>query len=328
MRIAEVTWQETGQIRLTVLGWKPGPVPGDEHLAAEHLAMVDDDGKVVAVVSFMSHGCPELPAVSAVYLWGMAVAPDSQGLGHGTELIAEVLVRAGRLGAQAVWADARAASVSFYERCGARAVGDPYVDEVTGRMDRRVIFDLRSAVGVSAGKQSVVLFGDSHLTERSSSGLTQLGPRLRHDGWSVMTIARGGLDTATAVREYPRLPSADWVVYSFGSNDSAPWNDVPLQVFDSSYRQLLARSPGRRAVVLGPPPVLESGPGALGRTNVRIGQYSDCAARIAAERGGAFVSLLDLLRPEADLVDDGLHLNQVGYQKVAHALVSVLRARA
>jgi len=43
-----------------------------------------------------------------------------------------------------MWADARTTAVGFYRSCGAGVVGEPYVDDVTGLHDQRVIFDLNS----------------------------------------------------------------------------------------------------------------------------------------------------------------------------------------
>lgn len=57
----------------------------------------------------------------------------------GWRLLSEVLDYGRRRGADIVWADARAEAVPFYEACGAYVVGEPYVDEVTGRIDRRVV---------------------------------------------------------------------------------------------------------------------------------------------------------------------------------------------
>jgi GNAT superfamily N-acetyltransferase len=93
-------------------------------------------------VSFMPHPCPDRPGVPAIYLWGMAVAPDLQGQGAGRRLVEELLARAAAAGARLVWADARETAVGFYERCGWRAIGEPQIDDVTGLMDRRVIVEV------------------------------------------------------------------------------------------------------------------------------------------------------------------------------------------
>jgi GNAT superfamily N-acetyltransferase len=138
----QLSWQQTQPLRSSVPGWPSGPVPGDEDAAAVHLAERNPAGEVTAVVSFMPHLCPDRPNQPAVYLWGMAVAPDLQRQGAGRRLVEEVLVRARAAGAQLVWADARESAVGFYERCGWRMIGEPVIDDVTGLMDRRVIVEV------------------------------------------------------------------------------------------------------------------------------------------------------------------------------------------
>jgi GNAT superfamily N-acetyltransferase len=72
----------------------------------------------------------------------MAVRPDVQRLGHGTRLVQAVFAAARDAPAEVVWADARLTAVPFYERLGATAEGEVYVDVVTGLADQRVVFDL------------------------------------------------------------------------------------------------------------------------------------------------------------------------------------------
>lgn len=125
----------------SVLGWPVGAVPGDED-AAQHLFSLDADGHDAGTVSFTPHPCPLRPDRASVYLWAMAARPDVQQAGHGTRLVTAVLEAAREAGATVVWAESRLPAVSFYERLGANAEGDIYLDEVTGLQDQRVVFDL------------------------------------------------------------------------------------------------------------------------------------------------------------------------------------------
>lgn len=61
MSIVQIPWHDAEALRTWVLGRRTGPVPGDDDPAATHLAQRDDDGKVIAVVSFMPHPCPKRP---------------------------------------------------------------------------------------------------------------------------------------------------------------------------------------------------------------------------------------------------------------------------
>ena len=139
MDVARVGWQDADSLRVSVLGWETGPVPGDEDAAAIHLACRDDSGAVIAAVSFMLHPCPEQPQERAVYLWGMAVSPVWQLRGIGSQLLAAVMSEAQCIDATIVWVDARETAVSFYEQAGAVATGAAYNDEVTNLPDRRII---------------------------------------------------------------------------------------------------------------------------------------------------------------------------------------------
>jgi GNAT superfamily N-acetyltransferase len=112
---------------------------------ARHLALVDAE-EVAAVVSMMRWPCPGYAGTPAVYLWAMAVAADRQRSGYGRRLLSEVVGFARRGGAYLVWADARATAVPFYEACGARTIGEPYADEVTGRLDRRIVIEISDPI--------------------------------------------------------------------------------------------------------------------------------------------------------------------------------------
>ena len=166
----------------------------------------------------------------------------------------------------------------------------------------------------------VALVGDSHLTDASSRPVTKLGPRLRSMNFEVVTLARGGLDTRQAVR-HAAPDDVDWIVYSFGTNDAAPWKQVPPDEYERNYATLLTAGAGAAQLVLGPPPVSDR---QIGRLNNVVRQYSDIAARVAQERGAHFVELIGQLT-ELDLAEDGVHLNDRAYATLAALVVDILR---
>ena len=73
----------------------------------------------------------------------------------------------------------------------------------------------------------VVLAGDSHFTKFSPRRpVTKLSPRLRPYGVDVVCVAVGGANSRDVLRQ--QIPvDADWVLYSVGTNDDAPWKCVP-----------------------------------------------------------------------------------------------------
>jgi lysophospholipase L1-like esterase len=166
----------------------------------------------------------------------------------------------------------------------------------------------------------VALVGDSHLTDVSQRPVTKLGPRLRSAGFEVMTLARGGLDTRQALR-HAAPNDVDWIVYSFGTNDSAPWKQVPPHEYERNYATLLSMGAGTGQLVLGPPPVSDR---QIGRLNNLVREYSDIAARVAQDHGADFVALLEHLT-ELDLADDGVHLNDSAYTTIAELVTDILR---
>ncbi len=143
MTLCRGTWKQAQALRQSVLGWPAGPVAGDTDVLTSHFFAIDAAGDGVGVVSFTPHPCPSRPGVRAVYLWGMAVRPDTQHAGHGTRLVRAVLEAAPGHAAGVVWADARLTAVPFYQRLGAEPEGPVFVDEITGLPDQRVVFDLR-----------------------------------------------------------------------------------------------------------------------------------------------------------------------------------------
>jgi len=142
--VTEVGWEQTCSLREDVLGWPAGPVPGDTDIDTTHLAVFDRWPTPVAVVSYCPRPCPERPTAAATYFWAMAVGVASQHAGLGTRLINELRERSTLARRPVMWADARTRAVDFYRACGAQVVGEPYIDDVTGLHDHRVVFDLSS----------------------------------------------------------------------------------------------------------------------------------------------------------------------------------------
>jgi len=168
-----------------------------------------------------------------------------------------------------------------------------------------------------------VLIGDSHVTDVAPRRqVTKLGPRLRASGVDVETRARGGATSRDTVREASAALDCDWIIYSLGTNDAAPWKQVPLEEFIANYERLLRSTSGPAQLVLGNGPVVESG--WVGeRTNHLMSTYAEAARRVADHAGAKFVALADVLTA-ADLANDGVHLNDDGYAKLAEIVLGVI----
>ncbi|HEX4698952.1 MAG TPA: GDSL-type esterase/lipase family protein [Actinomycetes bacterium] len=173
---------------------------------------------------------------------------------------------------------------------------------------------------------SLLLVGDSHLAETTTRDVAPVAARLRRLGWELTSLAVGGLDTRAARRLLPDpLPATDATVVSFGSNDAAPWKQVPLAEFTIWYAELLARIASPVTVVMGPPPVREDRDDPRGRTNAVLDDYAAAALQVAESSGVRFLDLREVLDPATDLDEDGLHLADSGARAAAAALDGALR---
>jgi predicted GNAT family N-acyltransferase len=115
---------------------------GDELATTFHLG-IRADGAIVAISTWMERRYPDRPADRAYQLRGMATVDTLRGSGLGTRLLDAGLERCRSAGAALVWARARDAALSFYERHGFTTVGRGYVDLTTGLPHHDVIKPLQ-----------------------------------------------------------------------------------------------------------------------------------------------------------------------------------------
>lgn len=134
--ILEVTARETHPLRLAVLRTGTAsrdPVyPGDELASTRHLAIADEDGRLVAVSTWIVEPFPDEADGTGLHLRGMATDEAHRGRGLGAALLGAGRARATELGAGTVWARARVTARTFYEQHGFRIVGAEFVDETSG----------------------------------------------------------------------------------------------------------------------------------------------------------------------------------------------------
>ena len=112
----------------------------DDHPSAVHLALRDERGQPVAIVSAVPAATEHRPGRRAWRLRGMAVVPALQRAGLGSRLLDEVVERCRSAGAEVVWADGRDSALGFYRRRGWSVEGAGY-DKV-GIPHHTVVLDL------------------------------------------------------------------------------------------------------------------------------------------------------------------------------------------
>lgn len=117
---------------------------GDDEPTTVHLGVVDRDGKVIAISTWIRRPFPGEPAGTpthgpAVQLRAMAIEPARQRTGIGRLLVERGVERAFSDGVALVWANARDTALAFYESLGFEVVGEGFVDEATAIPHHRIV---------------------------------------------------------------------------------------------------------------------------------------------------------------------------------------------
>lgn len=141
--IVEITAAETHELRRRILrAGTPSDVvdwDGDDEPTTFHLGARSTDGRLVAISTWMSRRYPDRPAEVAYQLRGMATDPAHRGSGVSASMLLAGVERCTAAGATLVWARARVAALSFYERHGFEPVGPEYTDLTTGLPHRDIL---------------------------------------------------------------------------------------------------------------------------------------------------------------------------------------------
>lgn len=168
-----------------------------------------------------------------------------------------------------------------------------------------------------------VFIGDSHLA--------RLRRELQGFPGDVRNAAQGGASSRDLLRQADAvgLRDSDSVVLSVGTNDAAPWKQVPVPEFVQALSMLVASHSPRGWVFVAPPGVVERrSAGARDRTNAVIDEYRRAAIEVCEEVGGHVVRtdlMLASLSTKA-FADDGVHLNGTGYRVLVPAIKSACGA--
>jgi thiamine transport system ATP-binding protein len=141
LAIVELAAEDTHDLRRRVLreGRSDALVvfDGDGEAGTTQLGARDARGALVGVSTWLWLPCPVASGGHDRQLRGMAVEPSRQGAGIGAALLTAGVDEAARLGATAVWANARDTALGFYARHGFEVL-DAFVDETTGLPHHRI----------------------------------------------------------------------------------------------------------------------------------------------------------------------------------------------
>ena len=121
------------------------------------------------------------------------------------------------------------------------------------------------------------------------------------------------------------------VIVGYGSEAAFAASDSEFKRFQQGYEDLLAalEKSGAKIILLGPPRHEAFGPPMpdSAEQNVRLQRVSAWIGDVAKKRGHRFVELFDSLvarTKEERLTDNGVHLNQLGYQRMAETVLRQL----
>ncbi len=125
-RPIEVSVEATFALRQQLLRTDRPDLPlrmvDDDVAGTFHLAVLDDDGDPVGVIT-LTPSAPDFDARTPAYrLRQMAVAPDRQGEGIGGLLFSAGVTRLRAQGVATLWAESRDTSLGFYLAHGMRVV--------------------------------------------------------------------------------------------------------------------------------------------------------------------------------------------------------------
>lgn len=130
--MVEVDAEATYELRRRVLrGGRPAAevrFPEDQAPGAFHLA-VAEDGRPVAVATFLPEATPHRPESRSARVRGMAVEPRLQRAGLGRLILEAARERLRRDGFEVLWANGRDSALDFYRRLGWQVVGEGFVDD-------------------------------------------------------------------------------------------------------------------------------------------------------------------------------------------------------
>ncbi|WP_426245032.1 SGNH/GDSL hydrolase family protein [Nocardioides sp. LHG3406-4] len=172
---------------------------------------------------------------------------------------------------------------------------------------------------------TVVLYGDSMLGRFTKPRIDALEQAVGVPA-TVLNCAAGGWNSADCARRAPALAPLrpDLMVLSLGSNDCAPWKQVPVDAFADHVTEILAAFSHSYVVGLLPPVILEvDRPGLGRRRNADLDRYRE-VLRAKTEGCVEVDRILAGVTRVPTLEADGLHLTSSSYDLVVPALADAM----
>lgn len=171
--------------------------------------------------------------------------------------------------------------------------------------------------------KKLVLFGDSLIALFHKDEVSELE---KQTGYEVYSCATSGWNSEDGVNKasYISQLNPDVTVFSFGTNDSAPWNSVKIQNFVENIRTIIKIFSSSKIIFLLPPPTKDER-----RSNELIEQYSEAAKQVLNENSVTYIDSWKVFKEMLDSNQnyhdsDNLHFNELGYNTVINEIAKIL----
>ena len=179
---------------------------------------------------------------------------------------------------------------------------------------------------------NIVLFGDSLFGRFNKNLLDQLESHIPSS--TVYNCAAGGLNSIDSVRrvDYIAQLQPDYVFVSLGANDCAPWKEqVPLDEFAANIEKIIQAFNKSKVIMLLCPAVHLESKEQTDEFNELLSRYNAKIKELCDNNAASYVDVDALLKPLTEQsidfhAEDGMHLNQDGYDLVINDLARLVTA--
>lgn len=181
--------------------------------------------------------------------------------------------------------------------------------------------------------KKLVLFGDSLFAQVGKHRVIMFEKAL--PGYDVYNCAVGGWDTNDCVAKAPYISklAPDALVISLGTNDAAPWKQVPLEKFKENIPKIFEAFNSSKIIYFLPTPVdeVKIANSDAKRSIKDIKEYHDAAKAVCEAHGVDYIDSFTIFKPLLDSgqeyhIEDGVHFNDFAYEIISRELAKILSA--
>jgi lysophospholipase L1-like esterase len=179
--------------------------------------------------------------------------------------------------------------------------------------------------------KKLVLFGDSLFAEAGKHRVKMFEDAL--PDYDVYNCAVGGWNTNDCVKKAPYISNlkADVVVISLGTNDAAPYKQVPIEKFVDNIPKIFEAFKDSKIIWYLPTPIDQSKRNEPGKEipNEVVKKYHDAAMNVCKKYNIDFIDSFSIFGPMLESGDvyhneDGVHYIDKAYRIIASEVANIL----